>query len=81
MPSFGPVRNNFFDAVGTVRMEAFVDQKDMRGEKAPRKQPSLGNHWAKKTGKKDLRYWGVGGERTAGGGGPGKGVDDPFSRC
>lgn len=52
------VRNDFFDAVGTVRMEAFVDRtvdkaapehhkqkKESRSRKAPKK--------------KDMGYWGV----------------------
>lgn len=73
------IRNNFFDAVGTVRMEAFVEGKEVRGKKAPRKPPPRGNSWAKKPGKKDLRYWGVGGERVPGGSGPEKGLEDPFS--
>jgi len=73
-----PIRNNFFDAVGTVRMEAFVEGKEIRGKKVPKKTPPAGNRWAKKPGKKDLRYWGVGGERTTGGSGPEKGSEDPF---
>lgn len=67
-----PIRNNFFDAVGTVRMEAFVEGKDVREKRAPKKPPPLGNSRARKSGKKDLRYWGVGGEN------PRKGLEDPF---
>lgn len=57
------IRNNFFDAVGTVRMEAFIDP----GEKA--KGPSSPGHRRKERKgartrqgrKKDLSYWGLGG--------------------
>jgi len=73
-----PIRNNFFDAVGTVRMEAFVEGKELRGKKVSKKTPPVGNSWAKKPGKKDLRYWGVGGEKATGGNGPQKGFEDPF---
>ena len=77
LPPLDPIRNNFFDAVGTVRMEAFVESKKKRRPAAQ----SLGNSWAgeKKTGKKDLRYWGVGGEKVAGDAGVmGMGLEDPF---
>ncbi|KAL8786667.1 MAG: hypothetical protein Q9195_008121 [Heterodermia aff. obscurata] len=87
-----PLRNNFFDAVGsgTVRMEAFVDEP-RRKERVPRKAPLLGNSWAKEgrenhSKRKDLRYWGVGGVEAAAGkkkkpGGLEKalmGVENPF---
>lgn len=84
LPSLDPIRNNFFDAVGTVRMEAFVEGKEKRREGRERKVPPqpLGNSWAKKQGKKDLRYWGVGGESVGGssvGGVRGdRGLEDPF---
>lgn len=73
-----PIRNNFFDAVGTIRMEAFVEGKELRGKKVAKQPPPMGNSSAKKPGKKDLRYWGVGGESRSGGGGPDKGLEDPF---
>lgn len=83
--SMNTIRNNFFDAVGTVRMEAFIDQ----GERA--KGPSSPGH-KKKDGKglrtrqgrkKDLSYWGVGGPITpkvnVGTGSEGRWKsDDPF---
>ncbi|KAL8798503.1 MAG: hypothetical protein Q9182_006610 [Xanthomendoza sp. 2 TL-2023] len=57
------VRNDFFDAVGTVRMEAFIDQP---------KQESFDSGWGKAVPrndyrtrqgrKKDMRYWGIMGE-------------------
>ena len=52
------IRNNFFDAVGTVRMEAFIDEGEKRTP--PRKKESRA-HRAKQCRKKDLSYWGVGG--------------------
>lgn len=52
------IRNNFFDAVGTVRMEAFIDE----GEKqAPQRGKEPKTHRARQGWKKDLSYWGVGG--------------------
>lgn len=52
------IRNNFFDAVGTVRMEAFIDE----GEKpAPQRRREPKPHRARQGWKKDLSYWGVGG--------------------
>ena len=81
IPSSG-LRNNFFDAVGTVRMEAFVEEKEsMERERERRRQPPLGNSWAKGHSKKDLRYWGVGGELNNGMDGvmgAGMGMEDPF---
>lgn len=81
LPSSG-LRNNFFDAVGTVRMEAFVDKKEsVEREREQRRQPPLGNSWAKGYSKKDLRYWGVGGELNRGvdgAMGAGLGMEDPF---
>lgn len=76
------LRNNFFDAVGTVRMEAFVEKKPSTDrEREQRRQPPLGNSWAKGHSKKDLRYWGVGGELNRGvdgAMGAGIGMEDPF---
>lgn len=52
------IRNNFFDAVGTVRMEAFIDE----GEKqAPQRRKESKTHRTRQGRKKDLSYWGVGG--------------------
>ena len=76
MSPLDPIRNNFFDAVGTARMEAFVERGGVKG--VVKKQPppsSLRNNWARKTGKKDLRYWGVGGEKAP----SSTGLEDPFS--
>lgn len=51
------IRNNFFDAVGTVRMEAFIDE----GEKqTPQRRKEPKTHRARPARKKDLSYWGVG---------------------
>lgn len=51
------IRNNFFDAVGTVRMEAFIDE----GEKqAPQRRKEAKTHRTNQARKKDLSYWGVG---------------------
>lgn len=59
------IRNNFFDAVGTIRMEAFVDVQNGRKENA-----AAGHMQARKEDrrsyrtrlgrKKDMSYWGVG---------------------
>lgn len=52
------IRNNFFDAVGTVRMEAFIDE----GEKAmPSGATETLTHRGRQGRKKDLSYWGFGG--------------------
>ena len=58
------VRNDFFDAVGTVRMEAFIDRAE-RGSGSTshangRKKDGRG-HRIRQARKKDLSYWGVGG--------------------
>ena len=50
-----PVSNGFFDAVGTVRMEAFVDRTE---NKAPELFKAKREH-RKKEHKKDMSYWGV----------------------
>lgn len=52
------IRNNFFDAVGTVRMEAFIDEGEKQVSQR-RKEPKP--HRARQAWKKDLSYWGVGG--------------------
>ena len=61
--SLNAVRNNFFDAVGTVRMEAFIDRgedKFSQSSGMQRKKESKGRR-SKQVRKKDLSYWGVGG--------------------
>ena len=88
------LRNNFFDAVGTVRMEAFVDDSTMgyASERPNRRKGEV--HGAERKlptqaqGKKDMRYWGLGGNEAGGGkvrearrAGPVKEkwkMDDPF---
>ncbi|KAL8800736.1 MAG: hypothetical protein Q9200_007154 [Gallowayella weberi] len=56
----GLVRNDFFDAVGTVRMEAFVDQPKQEsvdsgwGEAVPRNY-----YHVRQRRKKDMSYWGI----------------------
>lgn len=77
------LKNNFFDAVGTVRMEAFVEKKVGvgEGEGEQRRQPPSGNSWAKGYSKKDLSYWGFGGEPkewAKGEMGTGPRMEDPF---
>lgn len=83
--SMPTIRNNFFDAVGTVRMEAFVETGERtKGPPSPgQKRKELKGPRTRHGRKKDLSYWGVGGPFTpqaimAGGREPpGKG-DDPF---
>lgn len=52
------IRNNFFDAVGTVRMEAFVDEEE---KQASQRRKEAKSQRARQGWKKDLSYWGVGG--------------------
>ena len=57
------IPNDYFDAVGTVRMEAFVDSKEIRREeKKPDREAR--NPKAKQGRKKDMAYWGVAGSST-----------------
>ena len=51
-----PIRNDFFDAVGTVRMEAFVDRTTERVPDPSRQKKSSKR---KEPKKKDMGYWGV----------------------
>ena len=51
-----PIRNDFFDAVGTVRMEAFVDRTT---EKVPEHSRQKKSSKRKEPKKKDMGYWGV----------------------
>ena len=52
------IRNNFFDAVGTVRMEAFIDEGESQ---VPLHTKETIVHRGRQGRKKDLSYWGVGG--------------------
>ncbi|KAI9878356.1 MAG: hypothetical protein M1830_001137 [Pleopsidium flavum] len=54
----GIVVNNFFDAVGTVRMEAFVERP--RGYTEEQNQrPTRKSYRTREGRKKDMSYWGV----------------------
>ena len=80
-----PIRNDFFDAVGTVRMEAFVDSTKFgkaetgRGDTLPRS-----SYRTRQGRKKDMSYWGIAGESSNyGASGPLENkpawkVEDPF---
>ncbi|KAL8967641.1 MAG: hypothetical protein Q9183_002819 [Haloplaca sp. 2 TL-2023] len=50
------VRNDFFDAVGTVRMEAFVDKTESNVAAASK---PAGSYRTRQGRKKDLSYWGI----------------------
>ena len=83
--SMPTIRNNFFDAVGTVRMEAFVEPGERaKGSASPGHQRKEGKGQRTRQGrKKDLSYWGVGGPimppvNTVGGSEPPGKNDDPF---
>ena len=55
--------NNFFDAIGTVRMEAFVEQGKENGREERRREKEAKKHHRTRQGrKKDMSYWGVFGE-------------------
>lgn len=74
--SGGVVVNNFFDAVGTVRMEAFVEQRpgeyeghgEGQGQGQERRTPARKSHRTREGRKKDLEYWGVSCEHGVGNG-------------
>lgn len=54
-------RNNFFDAVGTVRMEAFIDERDRYATPSRNKDavpPSLHHRSVRQHRKKDMGFWG-----------------------
>ena len=83
----GIIVNNFFDAVGTVRMEAFVERpRNQEGPVPPMGQrhergPARKSHRTRQGRKKDLEYWGVGNGSANGGPGHGTRVaegGDPF---
>ena len=83
--SMPTIRNNFFDAVGTVRMEAFIEPRERT--KAPSSPGHKRKDWkgqrTRHGRKKDLSYWGVGGPitppvTTAGGNELLGKSDDPF---
>lgn len=62
--SLNTVRNNFFDAVGTVRMEAFIDQGENRfgqSSQVTHRKKETRSSQSRQVRKKDLSYWGVGG--------------------
>lgn len=81
-----PVRNDFFDAVGTIRMEAFIDNGQGTGAAAATataKTPSKPSKVRKKTSKtkehkKDMRYWGVPEQPPGAAGASRWRRDDPF---
>lgn len=59
----GAVRNDFFDAVGTVRMEAFVDRaKAEPAEAGKGKSLPRGSYRTRQGRRKDMSYWGIVGE-------------------
>lgn len=70
------VRNDFFDAVGTVRMEAFVEQPTaMAADSGPGKMLARNSFRTRQGRKKDMSYWGIQGEGSNGPTGP---VEDAF---
>ncbi|KAL8646308.1 MAG: hypothetical protein Q9210_006213 [Variospora velana] len=81
------VRNDFFDAVGTVRMEAFVDSTKQEAADSGREKPPPRSSYRTRQGrKKDMSYWGIMGEASKQGVPASQGsksastwrVDDPF---
>lgn len=83
--SMPTIRNNFFDAVGTVRMEAFIEPGERsKGPSSPgQKRREWKGQRTRQGRKKDLSYWGVGGPitpplNTATGSEPLGKSDDPF---
>lgn len=55
-----PIRNDFFDAVGTVRMEAFIDNsKQEASEAAKGKSLPRSSYRTRQGRKKDMSYWGI----------------------
>ncbi|KAL9017294.1 MAG: hypothetical protein Q9185_005351 [Variospora sp. 1 TL-2023] len=57
------VRNDFFDAVGTVRMEAFVDSTKQEPADAGKEKARPRSSYRIRHGrKKDMSYWGIMGE-------------------
>ncbi|KAL9602102.1 MAG: hypothetical protein Q9219_002098 [cf. Caloplaca sp. 3 TL-2023] len=58
-----PVRNDFFDVAGMVRMEAFIDDSKQRTADADRgRRLPHGSHRTRQGRKKDMGYWGIMGE-------------------
>ncbi|KAI4246642.1 MAG: hypothetical protein LQ352_006353 [Teloschistes flavicans] len=57
------VHNDFFDTVGTVRMEAFVERTDVRtaegGEGKFQPGPPAGSYRTAQGRRKDMSYWGL----------------------
>ncbi|KAL8832184.1 MAG: hypothetical protein Q9170_004982 [Blastenia crenularia] len=57
------IRNDFFDAVGTVRMEAFVDSSKQEEVSTGKSQSLPRSSYRTRHGcKKDMSYWGIMGE-------------------
>ena len=74
------VPDNFYDPIGTMRMEAFVDRNDSRSAEPFKVKREAKGSRTKQGKKKDLSYWGV----EEGGGSSGAPSlrlrgDDPFS--
>ncbi|KAG8532594.1 uncharacterized protein KY384_002471 [Bacidia gigantensis] len=68
------IPNDFFDAVGTVRMEAFVQDKE--NHQAPKRKAKEPRSFRTRQGKKkDLSYWGV---TEGSAGSEGRRSEDPF---
>ena len=64
VPSAPPlIRNDFFDAVGTVRMEAFITdtlgKENVTGKKTQRDGKKKNQQPKEERRKKDMRYWGA----------------------
>ena len=74
------VPNNFFDPVGTVRMEAFVDKNENYVPDVNKKRKEGRSYRTRQGRKKDLSYWGVD-ESIGNGGAIGHRLksDDPFT--
>lgn len=70
------IPNDYFDAVGTVRMEAFVDNKEIRREERKRDREARSQK-AKQGRKKDMAYWGVAGSSAGRDSASGR-SEDPF---
>ncbi|KAL8714696.1 MAG: hypothetical protein Q9225_006534 [Loekoesia sp. 1 TL-2023] len=77
--------NDFSDAVGTVRMEAFVDRaKQGKAEPAKGQSVPRSSYRTRRGRRKDMSYWGISGEASnqgafaPPGSKPGWRVEDPF---
>lgn len=72
----GIIVNNFFDAVGTVRMEAFVDRPRRYDGEEQVQRPPRKSYRTRQGRKKDMSYWGA--QRVEEGGEVVFRPDDPF---